>query len=118
MTLSRLVPLHIHGALELVLAAAIMTAPFVLGFETPAMIVSVLLGALIFGVALATHSTDEGALPISTHAAMDACFAVVMAGGAVTFGLTDDAAAAVFLAASALLVTLLTSLTRYSPSRA
>jgi hypothetical protein len=118
MTLFRLIPLHIHGALEAALAALIMAAPIVLGFGTSAMLVSVGLGAILFGVALATHATEQSALPISTHAALDVALSMAMATGAVALGVIDDGVAAGLLAAGALLLILLTSLTRYSPSRA
>jgi hypothetical protein len=118
MTLFRLIPLHVHGAFEVVLALAVMLAPFLFGFEPAALVVSVVLGALIFGVAIATHASDERALPISTHAAFDIAFALVMAVVAVVFGLTDERAAAAVFGGASVLVVLLTSVTRYSPSHA
>jgi hypothetical protein len=118
MTISRLIPLHIHGALEVTLAAVLMVAPVVLGFDTAAMLVAALLGALLFGIAVLTHAGEQSALPISTHAAFDAGLALAMAAGAVALGLVDDTLAAAFLATAALAVVLLSSLTRYTPSRA
>jgi hypothetical protein len=117
MTLARLLPLHVHGALEVLVALVIMAAPFVLGFEPAAMIACVLLGALVIGVAFATHIGDD-ALPISTHAAFDIAFAIALGVGAVAFAIVDDGAAAVFMAGSSVSLILLSSLTRYSPSHA
>lgn len=117
MTIARLLPLHVHGALEVLVALVIMAAPFVLGFEPAAMIASVLLGALVLTVAFATHIGDE-ALPISTHAAFDVAFAVAMAGAAIAFAIADDVAAALFMAAGAVSLVLISSLTRYSPNHA
>lgn len=114
MTLARLIPLHIHGAIEAALATVIMSAPLVLGFETTAMLVAFALGALMFGIALATNAGERSALPISTHAALDIATAFAMAAGAITLALGDDRAAAGMLAAGALLLILLTSLTRWS----
>jgi hypothetical protein len=118
MTIARLLPLHVHGALEIVVALVIMAAPFVLGFEPAAMIASVLLGALVVSVALATHVGDEGALSISTHAAFDIAFAIAMSVGAVVFAIVQDVPAAAFMALGAVSLTLISSLTRYSPSHA
>ena len=118
MTIARLLPLHVHGALEVLVALVIMVAPFMLGFEPAAMIASVLLGSLVLGVALATHVGDEGALPISAHAAFDIAFAIAMSAGAVVFAIVEDVPAAAFMAVGAVSLILISSLTRYSPNRA
>jgi hypothetical protein len=118
MTLARLLPFHIHGALEAALAPVIMVAPFLFGFELPAAIASVTIGALLMAVALATHAADENALPVSTHAAFDVGFAVALALCSILFGFTGDLAAAAFLGTGAVALVLLNSLTRYSASRA
>jgi hypothetical protein len=118
MTLARLIPLHIHGALEAALAAVIMAAPFVFGFETASMLVAFGVGALMFGIALVTSAGERSTLPISTHAALDIGIAFAMAAGAIMLGLVDDRAAAALLAAGALLLILLTSLTRWSQAPA
>jgi hypothetical protein len=114
MTLARLVPLHIHGALEAVFALVVMAAPFALGFEATAMVATVTLGALMLSVALATHAGEESLLPISIHAVLDTMFALAMAAAAVGFAIAGDATATVFLAVSGVALILLTSLTRYS----
>jgi hypothetical protein len=118
MTIARLLPLHIHGAVEAVLAVVIMAAPFVLGFDAVAMIASLILGGLILAVALATHAGEEPGLAVSTHIAFDLAFAIALGAGAVAFAIVQDVSAAAFLAAGAVGLTLLASLTRYSPGRA
>jgi hypothetical protein len=118
MTIARLLPFHMHGAFEAALAPVLMVAPFLLGFEWPAAIASVLIGVLILAVALATHAGEESTLPISTHVAFDVCFVVAMALSAVAFAFAGDVAAAAFLGPAALVLVLLMSFTRYSPSRA
>jgi hypothetical protein len=96
-----------------------MAAPFLLGFEWPAAIASVLIGALILTVALATHAGEDNTLPLSTHVAFDVCFVVATALSAVTFAFSGDAAAAAFLGPAALALVVLMSFTRYtSPSHA
>jgi hypothetical protein len=118
MTIARLLPLHIHGALEAALALLIMAAPFVLGFEPAAMVALLTIGALVLSVALMTHIGDEDALPISTHLAFDIAFAIVMAAGALAFAAVGQAAAAGLLAAGSVSLVLICSLTRYSPNHA
>lgn len=118
MTLARLLPLHIHGALEAVFALVVMAAPFALGFEATAMVASVTLGALMLSVVLATSAGEESLFPISIHAQLDAAFALAMTSAAVGFAIAGDATATVFLAASGVTLILLTSLTRYSPGQA
>lgn len=119
MTIARLLPFHLHGAIEAALAPVLMVAPFLLGFEWPAAIASVLIGVLILAVALATHASEESALPISTHVAFDVCFVVATALSTVTFAFAGDAAAAAFLGLAALAMVVLMSFTKYtSPSHA
>jgi hypothetical protein len=116
MTIARILPFDVHGALEALLGPVLMAAPFMFGFDVAAAVVSVTLGALILGVALATHATERGPIPISTHAALDIGFTIALAAGAVVFAIAGDLAAAVFLAGAALTLTLIVSFTRYSPS--
>src|SRR5688500_16875278 len=116
MTIARILPFDIHGAFEAALAPALMAAPFVFGFELPAAVACVTLGALILAVALVTHAGEQSLLPISTHAAFDVGFTIAMALSSVVFALAGDLAAGVFLAGSALVLTLISSFTRYSPA--
>jgi hypothetical protein len=95
-----------------------MAAPFVLGFEPVAMIAFLLIGALVFAVALMTHIGDVDALPISTHAAFDIAFAITMAAGALSFAFVGQNGAAGLMAAGSVGLVLICSLTRYSPSHA
>jgi hypothetical protein len=119
MTIARLLPFHMHGAIEAALAPVLMVAPFLLGFEWPAAIASIGIGVLILAVALATHAGEESTLPVSTHIAFDVAFAVALALSAVTFALSGDAMAAAFLGPAALALIVLMSFTRYSsPSHA
>ena len=116
MTIARLLPLDVHGALEAALAPALMVAPFLFGFELAAAVASVTLGVLILAVALASHATEQPPIPISTHAALDVGFTIALALGAVVFAIAGDLAAGAVLAGAALTLTLIVSFTRYSPS--
>ena len=115
MTIARLLPLHIHGALEAALAVVIMAAAFLLGLAPVAMIAAFALGATILAVSLATHASDGDGMPISTHLAFDLIFALVAGVAAIAFALVGDVLAASLLGAAAVSQTLLNSLTRYSP---
>ncbi len=116
MTIARLLPLHIHGALEVALAVVIMAAAFLLGLGPVAMVASFALGALILGVSLATHASEGDGMPISTHLAFDLIFAIVSGAAAIAFAIVGDVLAASLLGTAAVSQTLLNSLTRYSPS--
>jgi hypothetical protein len=116
MTIARILPLDIHGALETALAPALMAAPFVFSFGVPAAVACVVLGALILAVAFATHAGEKSLLPISTHAELDVGFTVAMALASIVFAFTGDLAAGAFLAGSALTLIVISSFTRYSPS--
>ena len=114
MTIARILPLHVHGALETALALAMMAGAFMLGLDSPALIASLALGGLILTVALATHADDENSLPTSTHLAFDVAFAIAMACGAVAFAAVGNGAAGGLLAIGSLSLLLLMSLTRWS----
>jgi hypothetical protein len=116
MTIARILPLDVHGALEVVLGPFLMVAPFMFGFDAAAAVVSVTLGVLILGIALASHATERAPIPISTHAALDVGFTIALAGAGVVFAIAGDLAAGVVLAGAALTLTLIVSFTRYSPS--
>jgi hypothetical protein len=118
MTIARLLPLHVHGAFEAALAIALMVAPFVFGFGLVAAIASVVIGALLLAVALATHLDDRPAIPISTHATFDVAFALALSISALASGFAGDVAAAASLGSGAFALIVLASLTRYSPAHA
>ena len=114
MTIARILPLHVHGALEASLALAMMAGAFMLGLDSPALIASFALGGLILTVALATQADDERSLPTSTHHAFDLAFVIAMAGAAVAFAAVGNGAAGALLATGSLGLLLLISLTRWS----
>jgi hypothetical protein len=118
MTLARLIPLDVHGALETALAALMIVAPFALGFTSGALVMSVVAGSLLLAVAVSSQTGGSSVLPLSSHAAVDACFTMALAIGAAGFALSGDVTAGLFFAASALAITLLASLTRYSEKSA
>jgi hypothetical protein len=123
-TIARVVPIHIHAALETLLGPLLMFAPFALDFGPSAMIVSFLLGVLVIALALTTSAnlTPEGArrssFRVSAHAEMDLGITLATAACAIGFGLAGEAVAAGFLGAVAIALSLLGMTTRYTTIRA
>jgi hypothetical protein len=114
MTALRLISLPTHAALEMAGGFVLMAAPFLLGFSAAGLVVSVVLGALIVGLALSAVPVEGRTVPISAHFAYDRGIAVGLLGGALVLGLAGDVAASAVLAAVALAQALLNVTTRYS----
>jgi hypothetical protein len=114
MTALRLISLPTHAALEMLGGFVLMAAPFLLGFSAAGLVVSLVLGALIVGLALSAVPVEGRSTPISAHFAYDRGIAVGLLGGALVLGLADDLAASALLAGAALAQALLNITTRYS----
>ncbi len=114
MTALRLVPLPLHSALEMMLGLLLMVAPFVLGTSAAGMVLGVVVGSLVVGLALQALDTGpRGALPVSAHHAADFGMALGMGGAALVLTSVDNIAAILF-AAAAVTQMALTLVTRYS----
>jgi hypothetical protein len=119
MTLSRVLSLPSHAAIELLLGLALMAAPFALGATTAAWIAAIPLGALVVGLALAGATTGErGSLTVSSHAAYDLGMSIALAAAGVAFAIAGDSIAFAVYAATGLAMLVLHSLTRYSAAPA
>jgi hypothetical protein len=114
MTALRLISLPTHAAIELAGGFAVMVAPFLLGFTPAGLMVSVLLGAVIVGLALSAVPVEGRSTAIAAHFAYDRGIAFGLLGGALVLGLAGDFAASIFFAAAALAQALLNVTTRYS----
>jgi hypothetical protein len=120
MTLLRLVPIHVHAALETLLAPAMIAAPFALGFEPGAMIASVVLGVLLMGTALATaallgrEAVRDRGMRVSAHASVDVGLTFAAAACAVGFGFAGEPVAGLYFLVVAILHGALTTTTRYA----
>ena len=114
MTALRLISLPTHAAIELAFGLSVMAAPFLLGFSAAGLIVTVLLGALIVGLAFSAIPVEGRATRISAHFAYDRAVGVGLLGGALVLGIAGDVAATIFLAAAALSQAFLNLTTRYS----
>lgn len=116
MTAFRLIPLQVHGALELATGMFTMAAPFLFGFGAPATVVAVLIGALLIGLALGAATVEPGrtTLAVSSHHAADYGIALGLFGAAAVVGLDGDQAAAATLTGIAAVQLALNATTRYS----
>lgn len=102
MTASRAIPIHVHGALEVLAAPLLLLAPFALGFSAAAGLVSFAIGAVLIGLAISIYgeSGERGTLPLSAHAGFD----YLLAGSTIALGLlvgfaAGDSVAGLFLLA-------------------
>lgn len=114
---SRAIPISIHGALEMIAAPAIMAAPFLLGFELAATLVTVSIGVLLLGMSLELEAPRRS-VPLTAHAAFD----YTIATAAVVCGLAVGLAggewyATAFLAGVGAAMFTLTASTRFSVVR-
>ena len=110
MTATRLIPLPIHAAIEMLAGLTLGVAPFVLGLSTAAAFVGVIVGVLIVGLALQT--TED--LHISAHLAADQGLALGLAAAGATMAVAGDALAAALFAGAAVTHLLLILATRYT----
>jgi len=116
MTLFRAIPIHVHGALEVVAAPLLIVAPFALGFSVAAGVVSFALGVLMIGLALSVYGGqgERGTLPLQAHAGFDLVLAVITIVLGIAVGLAGDTVAAVFMVGFGSAHMALTASTRYS----
>jgi hypothetical protein len=115
MTTFRLISLPAHGAAEMLLGLVVMVAPFLFGLGTAAMLISVIIGALIVGVAFST--LDEGSGSITAHHANDVGLSFGLAVASLATGIAGDGRGALVLGLAAALHATLLFTTRYSRAR-
>lgn len=111
MTALRLITLPAHGAVEFALGLVAMVAPFALHFGPAGAAVSLLVGALLVGLAL---STTDSSVRLSTHYAFDYAVAFGSLAGALMLGLSGDRVAMSALVGIAIAQLALNATTRYS----
>ncbi|HEX2360233.1 MAG TPA: hypothetical protein VHH72_10510 [Solirubrobacterales bacterium] len=117
MTLTRAIPIHVHGAVEVLAAPLLLVAPFALGFSAAVGALSLALGVLLIGLALSIYGgqADRPPLPLTAHAGFD----YALAGATVAIGLAvgliaRDLTAAIFLVGFGSAHMALTASTRYT----
>ncbi len=117
MTLFRRIPLSLHAGLEMLAAPAIMVAPFLLGFEQEATIISVLVGASLLGLALQVPGPQRS-IPLAAHAGFDYALAAFALLGGLGVGFATGAwVPAAFLVGIGSAQVALTAATRFSAPR-
>jgi hypothetical protein len=117
MTLTRAIPISVHGALEVIAAPVIMAAPFLLGFGQAATIIAVAFGAVLLGLALQIEGPRR-TIPLSAHAAFDYVLGAFAALAGLAIGIaTGEWSATAFLVGIGAAQVLLASSTRFSSAR-
>jgi len=116
MSISRAIPLSLHGAVEMFAAPAIMFVPLLLGLGTTASVIAFVIGAILLGHALSLFGAHRP-IPLSAHAEFD----YVLAGAAILSGLgvaiAGNGLAAIFLVGVGAAQMALTASTRFSVPR-
>jgi hypothetical protein len=112
MTAFRLVPLHLHGALELLVGFGLMTAPFALGLSNAAIVAGMATGSIAAGLALRAAIGDD--LHVSAHYAADVALVFALLSGAIVLLIAGDPVAALVFAAATVSALTLNMTTRYS----
>lgn len=114
MSASRAIPLHIHGALEVLGAPLLIVAPFVFDFGNLAAAVSIAIGAVLVGLAVSI-TDDRSRIPLRSHAELDYTIATVTIVAGIVLGLASGhAVVTVFMAGFGALHMALTASTRFS----
>ena len=117
MTASRMIPLDIHGALEMIAAPAIMFAPLLLGFGTTPSVIAFVIGALLLGHSMTIYGARRP-IPLSAHAGFDYVLAIAAVLSGAGIGLaTGNGVAAIFLVGVGVAQMALTASTRFSVPR-
>lgn len=117
MTAFRLIPLPLHGALELLVGLGLMVAPFVLGFETAGMVCGVAVGALVVGLALGPADATSGRFDVTAHFAYDLGLVLGLFGAGLALALGGDPVAGITFVAASAIALALNATTRYSARR-
>ncbi|HWF74536.1 MAG TPA: hypothetical protein VG186_14395 [Solirubrobacteraceae bacterium] len=114
MTISRRFTLSTHAVLELVLGLATLASPALLGFSHAGLLLAVLLGSLLVGMAV-TAGADSRTSP-AWHQLFDLTFVIATALTALGLALAGDSRAAWCFAVLTVLQTALNAATRYVAS--
>jgi hypothetical protein len=117
MTAFRLIPLPLHGAIELLVGLGLMVAPFALGFEAAGMVSGLAVGALVVGLALGPADATSGRFDVSAHFAYDLGLVLGLFGAGLALTLGGDPAAGVTFTVAAAIALALNATTRYSARR-
>jgi hypothetical protein len=117
MTVSRAIPLSLHGALEMIAAPAIMFVPLLVGLGTTTSVIAFVLGAILLGHSLSLFGTPRP-IPLSAHAGFDYVLAIAAILSGVGIGLaTGNGTATIFMVGVGVAEMALAATTRFSAPR-
>lgn len=116
MSISRTIPLSLHGAVEMFAAPAIMFAPLLLGLGTTASVIALVIGAILLGHALSLFGARRP-IPLSAHAEFDYVLAVAAILSGLGVAIAGNGLAAIFLVGVGVAQMALTASTRFSVAR-
>jgi hypothetical protein len=111
MTLNRRFTLSTHGVFELVLGLATLVSPALLGFGHAGLLLAVVLGSLLIGMAVSVGA-DHRSSP-TWHHLFDLAFVISAAVAALGLALAGDVHAALFFVALTVVQAGLNVATRY-----
>jgi hypothetical protein len=112
-----MIPLGLHGALEMIAAPAIMFVPLLLGLGTTPCVIAFVIGALLLGHSMTIYGARRP-IPLAAHAGFDYVLAIaaVLSGAAIGIA-TGNGVAAIFLVGVGIAQMALTASTRFSVPR-
>jgi len=116
MTISRAIPLSVHGAVEMFAAPAIMFVPLALGLGTTASVIAFVIGAILLGHALSLFGSQRP-IPLSAHADFDYVLALAAILSGIGVAIAGNGLAAIFLVGVGAAQMALTASTRFSITR-
>jgi len=112
------IPPIVHGALDYLLAALLIAAPFLLGFEADAataLSIAVGVAVLMLGAFTAWPTGIVKSIPPVAHAMLDYALAALLIALPFLAGFSDDGEASAFFVVMGVLGLLLTIATRFTP---
>ena len=110
------VPAFVHGAIEYLVAALFIAAPFLFSFDDDtATAVSIVVGVLIL-IVTASTALPTGlikSIPVQAHAVIDVLLAAMLIASPFLFGFSDDGTATAFFIVLGIVHLLVTIATRF-----
>ena len=114
------IPRFLHGAIEYLVGALLIAAPFLFSFESGAAVaMSIVAGVVVIAVAASTDGPTSliDSLPISVHLLLDFALAAVLIASPFLFGFSDESAPTAFFLVLGVLHLLVTIGTRFKPAK-
>ena len=115
--MTRTIPVQTHGAVEILLATALVALPLALGLGPAAVGAGFAIGVLLIGLAVSVYGDGSRgrAVPLSAHAGFDYALALAAIVAGIAIGIaTGELAATIFMVGIGAAMTALTAQTRFS----